>query len=155
MVIWFAKLLVFMRIKSEIEGSSMFSEEEHVFVQFYEVIDSNDVRVDGIDSSLNCIRLKWQRTEGEEGTLSCSKQFGLIPIDSVRGLVHIVRADAAMGLISDTVARKKEMADVGGGESGWPSEMYIQSTVKQLDGVMQVGYNWMACVHLKQKNNFK
>lgn len=124
MVIWFAKVLAFMRIKSEIEGSSMFSEEEHVFVQFYKVIGSNDVRVDGIDSSLNCIRLKWQRTEGEEGTLSCSKQFGLIPIDSVGGLVHIVRADAAMSLISDTVARKKEMADVGGGESGWPSEMF-------------------------------
>ena len=38
--------------------------------------------------------------------------------------MHIVRADAAMSLISDTVARKKEMADVGGGESGWPSEMF-------------------------------
>lgn len=80
---------------------------EYAFFQFHEVINIDDLVFDVIDTCLNCVRLKWQRTEREEGKLLSSKKFGIIPIDSVWGLVHFVLADGTMSLTYETVSRKK------------------------------------------------
>lgn len=41
---------------------------------------------------------KFQRTTGVEGNSSSSKQFVLLPINSIHGLLHIITGDTEMGI---------------------------------------------------------
>lgn len=63
----------------------------HYFAQFYEGINNDDLIVDVIDTFLMCVRLKLQRNEDEDAQMMSSRKFGLITIDIIRALVHVVR----------------------------------------------------------------
>ena len=138
MRIWFAQGLAFMRIQIGPECSSQCRdhrriqcpvcnpqlEQELIFLQYYDVLSNEALKVDGIDKSLNCIRLRWQRTEGDFGKSTSGKQYGLSPIDSIRGMVHVVSADMAISKLATSVNRRKEYDRLRCDEDEWPSNIY-------------------------------
>lgn len=46
--------------------------------------------VDAIDRTLNCIRLSCQKNPGEEDPLLASKEYGLVPAESIHELVRVI-----------------------------------------------------------------
>ena len=138
MRIWFVQALSFMRIQTGPDCSSLCNdhsgmefpvrkpklEQELVFVEYYDVLSNKDIKLDGIDKTLNCIRVRWQRSEGELGKSSSGKQYGLSPVDSIRGIVHVVPEDMAIPKLSLSVSRRKEYEMLRCGEDGWESRIY-------------------------------
>lgn len=52
------------------------------------------MKIDTIDRVLYCVRLGWHRTEGVPGRFSASREFGFVPLESVKGVVHVARKDS-------------------------------------------------------------
>lgn len=76
----------------------MKGEPEVAFVQFYDATSP----VDEIDKALGCIRLVWATAQedcsqksgiNDSSTQQVSPWFSLIPVSSIRGVVHVVRGD--------------------------------------------------------------
>ena len=138
MMIWFAKVLSFVRIcKTDNDTEtcaihnrkncpSCHSDEgaELAFVQYYESLPASALKMDSIDKSLDCVRLQWQRTNGDEHGHLAAKYFDLVPVDTIRGVVHIVPADIEIPLMSTHVKRKGEYDELRNGEEGWASELF-------------------------------
>lgn len=80
---------------------------EFAFVRFYDVVESQDLRIDKIYEQINCLHLQWQRCSGESNVLNSAKVFGLVPIDRMRSLVHIVRSNEMSGHHSPQNERRK------------------------------------------------
>lgn len=55
---------------------------------------------------------------------SSSKEYGLVPVDSIRGRVHVVRGDKALPLISGHVLRRQNLASACAMETGWSSHIF-------------------------------
>lgn len=51
--------------------------------------------MDAIDKTSDCIRLRWERTPAEQGRLTAGCEFGVIPIGSICGVVHVVPRDSS------------------------------------------------------------
>ena len=83
---WIAKVLSLFRVKH----TSGYSEQEkcYAFVQYFEAIAA----VDEIDRTLNCIRLQWARACDDNG-LHPTKWFDLLPVEVIRGVIHVVSTD--------------------------------------------------------------
>lgn len=95
MIIWLANILLFPRIGENKNGRC----KEEIFLQYYEVLENDQLVEYYIDKSLVCLRVQLNRTIGIEGKNTASEQFGLLPIESSRGFVHIVPGDTEMGLL--------------------------------------------------------
>ena len=97
--LWVAKVLCIIRvpIRSISEGPSHASELELAFVQFYDV----KLPEDEIDNALRCIKLQWARgyqngalgRNEDNENISESKWYSLLPVSSIRGVVHVLRGD--------------------------------------------------------------
>ena len=137
MGVWFAKILSFLRIHTHLDAGSceihkrrhcpeckQRFQQELCFVQFYDVLSEEKLPIDCIDKNLGCLRLHWQRHEGTVGSTLSSKQYGLISIDSIRGLVNIVPADVEMGLLHKTNLRRMNFEKLRSGENGWASDIF-------------------------------
>lgn len=98
--VWFAKVLGLFRCATTTEESkdqeSTKYEDQFAFVQFYDVtpLENNSER------ALGCIRLRWARGSYESHTNDIGsnaererKWFTLLPVSTIRGVVHIVRGD--------------------------------------------------------------
>ena len=126
--LWFAKALRFLSIhlKPMIRPNSnlcMYQntadceicmkeiDEQFAFVQYYDVMNGTGVPEEGVDEKLNCIRLKWDRHGSQEDGKEEGKVFALSPIDSIRGRVHVVRSNALLELLHDTVPYKKALKE--------------------------------------------
>lgn len=134
--VWFAKAKAFVRIP-ELGNSSLRSglessrqellkpcSNEFCFVQFYDTVPSHEVSVDTVDRTLNCIRVRWDKIAGVQSVLSAAKSFGLVPVDSIRGKVHLVPGDTGVELLSRKSIRKKEIESLKDGNDEWTKEMF-------------------------------
>lgn len=136
--VWFAKALAFVRINTTTDSSNERCSEhslkgcdacasnlhrEFCFVQYYDVLGADNLEVDAIDKKLNCIRLRWHRTQGD-GSYASSREYGLVPVDSIRGRIHVVRGDVGMELVHESLHRKAQLVELCNGELGWPSQMF-------------------------------
>lgn len=54
-------------------------------VQYFEELDNGKVRMDKIDTYLQCIQLCWHRTAVEVGRLSSVRESGKVPKNSIGG----------------------------------------------------------------------
>lgn len=63
------------------------------FFEWYELLGKQCLPVDKIYNVLNCIRLKWQRTAKDSYHISPDKEVELVPVESIFGLIHVVRND--------------------------------------------------------------
>lgn len=93
-------------------------------MQLYKFLDGNDLHVDRIDSSLDYIRLKWKRAESWSEQSTSKRVYGLIPADSSRKLVHIVRADECMDKLSSKLSLRKQIKELPRSESSWTSHVF-------------------------------
>lgn len=152
--VWFAKAMCFVRIlrgNDDVEFGTTCTahriphcdrcsqHQELCFVQYFEVVSEDALAIDGIDASLRCIRVRWHRTPGERERLSCAPEFGLAPVESIRGLVHYVRADFAITLLCESVQRKLEVKSLADNEEDdWPSHLfYVNRFYKSKGGAYE------------------
>lgn len=101
---WFAKVLRFITIshfencsfkcpdhnRNNCRECSHCLSNDFCFIQWYEIMNKGCSFVDEIDRTLNSIRLRWQENPGKEGQLLASKENGLVPVESIRGVVRVV-----------------------------------------------------------------
>lgn len=100
--VWFGKVLGLFRASSSRQSSSQSISEEYeeqfAFVQFFEV----KLPQDEIDKALGCVRLTWARGDelierrngiGASNEEKERKWFTLLPVSTIRGVVHVVRGD--------------------------------------------------------------
>ena len=80
--------------------------------------------MDNVDKSLNCVHVNWQRTKGEEGKQLSAKYYDLVPVDTLRGVVHLVPGDIEIPFASDHVRRKQKYDLMRNGENGWVSKIF-------------------------------
>lgn len=59
-----------------------------------------------MDDMLDCLCVKWERHGENNVGRDKGKVFALCPFDSVRGGVHIVRANAFVDMLHDTLPCK-------------------------------------------------
>lgn len=86
--IWLDQALVFMRNGMKNIGThecssssaSKTSDEELVFMQYFDVLSKKQWERHGIDRSLGCIQLRWQRSEGEIVKSHSPNQFGFLQL---------------------------------------------------------------------------
>lgn len=53
------------------------------------LVTDEELPIDNIDEALNCIRLGQYWNTGDE-SFSLAKEFGLAPMDKIRGLLQVV-----------------------------------------------------------------
>ena len=99
-------------------------DETYVFVQYYDVVSKEAVPPDGVDETLDCIRLKWDRHGGSEGDKAEGKVFALCPLDCLRGRVHVIRSNALVHILHDTVPYKKNLMTHLNAVRYWQGEMF-------------------------------
>lgn len=63
------------------------------FVKWYEFFDRRKLKVDSIVKTLDCSRLRWQRTPAEHDSSRVGSKYVLILIESIRGAVLVVPRD--------------------------------------------------------------
>lgn len=63
--------------------------------------------MDAIDEVLDCIRLQWQRVPSEHNRFLAGSEFGLIPVECIREVVHVVPRDCFMSQTTACSQRKK------------------------------------------------
>lgn len=69
---------------------------ELCFVQLIEVIHNQQFVMDSVDNALRCFQVRWQQTPGDDFELSATRQFDLIFVDNVRGIIHFSWLDCAL-----------------------------------------------------------
>lgn len=62
------------------------SVEEFCFVQYMDVSIGGEPSIDDTDEVINCVRVRWHRSNGNSQFLHI-KEYGLVPVDSVRGVL--------------------------------------------------------------------
>lgn len=80
--------------------------------------------LDEVDQTLSLIPLRWHRSHGLCGMLSCSKEYKLIPVNSIRGLGHIMCRDKAIPLTAGCTLRKRQLRNLHDVEPDWSSHMF-------------------------------
>ena len=107
-------------------------------MQYYEVLPAALLPIDAIDECLNCVRVRWHRTEGNEW-FSAGKEYGLVPIDAIRGRVHLVRADYAYPLLDPSVERRRIVAGLCH-EQSWAETIFYVNRFYRSAGEEQTRY---------------
>lgn len=119
-LVWFAKALRFVRInyrrdisvksgtndRISSSDAELIYKDEMALVRWYEMLDHENLPLGEIDSAFECVSLRWQRTCGPRRYLASAAAYGLIPLGSVRGLVHTVRTDFAFDNLKEANPRK-------------------------------------------------
>lgn len=86
-------------ISPDMSNSSSHIQTELCFVQIYEMFGTNMLAIDAVDKAPDCIRLRWHREDAENKRYLASKFFGIVPVKSIIGLVHLVPADGTFTLL--------------------------------------------------------
>lgn len=66
------------------------------FSLWYEALENEDLLIANIDKVLNCTRLKKQRISGQENVLSTSREFGIVPLESIKSVVKLIPQDQCL-----------------------------------------------------------
>lgn len=98
--------------------------KELCLVQLMEIHDNQQLVIDPAVKVLRCIWVRWRRTPGDSSGLFSAFAFGLIPVESIRGIVHDVRWDWALLDIYRDVSswhRYEELFEV---EKRWATQVF-------------------------------
>lgn len=97
---------------------------EYVLLQYYDVIDQIHIPHDDIDQVLKCIKLQWAKSNDREEEYDSGKMYGLCPIESVCGRVHLVRGSHITKLLHEDVEICKKVKQYMGNSDSWESEFF-------------------------------
>lgn len=75
-------------------------EPEHCFVQRYEFMCGNVLKVDAIDRALTCLGIKWHRNPGDHTKFEAKREFGFVPVETILEVAHVVRIDPILKQVS-------------------------------------------------------
>ena len=137
--VWFGKIICFLRVRKPSKESKECdrhqrrscpacdndTSKEICFLQWYELISTDMLPLDDFDKTLNCIRLRWQRNEGIVDKLQPSKEYGLVPVESIRGVVHVVRKDPFLSSLCTGDPRRRACEKLLGDSEDWLSEQFF------------------------------
>lgn len=84
-----------------------FDDYKLCFNQWCEIQFRQKLAVDRIDIALRCVRLRWQKSLGKSEVLSAGRAFGLVLIDSIKELAHIVSKDLFILMFDDSFKQRK------------------------------------------------
>lgn len=84
-----------------LEDGPDFDENKLCFVQWYELLDCQNLAADLVDKVFGCVWSCWQRTSRKSEVLFTGEEFGLIPIDNIKNIVLIVAKDPYIFMIDD------------------------------------------------------
>lgn len=106
---WFARFLCFIRVQKrhsssccwketfsnveyskEVNGSDKCCSDEYRFMQFFEVLDDKKLRTGKTGQLHGCIHLKWHRTSSKPAQLLPAKEYRLVHVQSICGVVNFV-----------------------------------------------------------------
>ena len=91
--VWVAKVLAFLSHKTEGEEVS-----HKALVQYMDVCHE---KKDDVDKALGCVKLRWHqvkdRKDMKEGYDTMRAWYGVVDVETIRGLVHVVRGDYGLG----------------------------------------------------------
>lgn len=87
--------------------------KEFCFVQYLEVLSNEDLKIDNVDTTLSCVRLKWQQSKSGDKFLP-GNELELIFSNNIRGLVHIVSTGSWWRLLSTASESKKGLMKICG-----------------------------------------
>lgn len=97
---------------------------EGCFVQFLYVVDEKALIVDAVNVTLDCIRIQWTRNAGIAKELMPGKVYVLLPVDTIRGKVHIIRFDDVVGVLSPSEHCWEELIGLAEAKDCWTSEFF-------------------------------
>lgn len=91
---------------------------EHCFMQWNELLNCSAFPLNDMDSAVSCSSMGWRRNHEVPGILELGREYGLVPVKSIRGMVHVARKHAHPEKIHNFNPLKKEqrrwVAVVGG-----------------------------------------
>lgn len=139
--VWFGRLLTFSRCCTDLSTNFHFatcdthgvkscgpctsrSGEEYAIIQYYEVIGEDDLSIDGVDLTLNCIRLRWARADGEDGVTSSAKWYGFCPVDAILGKVHTVELGSTLRHLDISDRRRCQVNQFSPEGNVWERELF-------------------------------
>ncbi|NJK52916.1 MAG: hypothetical protein HC936_08975 [Leptolyngbyaceae cyanobacterium SU_3_3] len=136
--VWIGKVLSFLRIASDVLENGLCPShkktccikcaydagKELCFVQWYEVLSNKIEKIDEIEKTLECLRIRWHRNPGSESNLSPSKEYALIPVESIRGVVHVVKRKFELPVLTEPTCQRMDAERTGGSDVGWLSETF-------------------------------
>lgn len=97
---------------------------ELAFIQYYDILPRSQMDIDSIEERLNCIRVSWARDGEECHGLDAGKMFGLVPIDSIRGVCHMVRMNSALSNLAAHNKLVQQLQTQLGQRPGWATEWF-------------------------------
>lgn len=62
----------------------------YCFVLLHEAMNKDLAEIDIIDKQLDCVSLRWQHNCGDNIQFASSREFGPVPAETIRALVHVV-----------------------------------------------------------------
>lgn len=80
--------------------------------------------IDAINKTFGCIGLRWHIEDFEEERCSASKFFGIVPVKSILGRVHLVPRDGALNLLDSKDLPKREFDRLQKGGTGWSGHIF-------------------------------
>lgn len=76
------------------------------------------------------------------------KEYGLVPVDSIRSLVYILRGYKIIPLIADPTFQKKQLRNLHHGEFDWSSQMLYVNRCYHCRGEV---YDWEESVYFSRE----
>lgn len=68
--------------------------------------------VDRIDEMISCVRLQWQMKPGKYNVFSAGREFDLVPIGNIKGMVHVVCKDKFKSMLDDSSRRTNYLKNI-------------------------------------------
>lgn len=96
---------------------------ELCFVQFYEVVNEYDRTVNNVESILACSRPHWHQTWAKDEIPSTGKSYGLVPVDSLLGIVLVTKVYEYIDNFSISKSRRNEIGALSGPQGSWTSKI--------------------------------
>lgn len=141
MEVWFAKIISLLTLdtsKNIIPGTAKCTihrkdncsactptmMKELALVQYYDIVSSKEVPIDGAEKKLDCIRLKWTKANELEADKDSGKVYSLIPVDSIIARVHIASNREMLKVMKDDAPYKKAIRENIGPQDRWEGELF-------------------------------
>lgn len=74
---------------------------------------------------MNCVRLKWTRNHNRlDASVDSGKEFGLCPIESLLGMVHVVPCTEITNTLGVNNTYKRKVIEICAPPDRWEGQMY-------------------------------
>lgn len=101
------------------------------FVQYFEVLGADKLKIDKIDKTLGCVWLSWHRTSGKPGNLSPGRECRLVLIVSFRGTINLATKNTMLSVIDKSEACVVIQFHFYKGDDVWKNQFFLRKSILQ------------------------